>query len=234
MTRERVIEKVRKLLALSNSSNQHEAALAAAHAQRLLAEHNLAMSELEVREEGAGEVAIEVAKTVPKWLASLFATVANGFDCFPIVTTSDSCSRLRFIGVGEDPAVACCTLQYLMQELRRLASAYLRAGEETQGRLPTADRQRVRSSYLLGGAQGVRQALAAQKAQTPTTSTALVPVKDALIKQYREQQIGAIRVQRSRRSTVLSAAFQQGRSDGAALQIRPEASTSVEPLLPGL
>ena len=233
MTRERVIEKVRKLLALSNSSNQHEAALAAAHAQRLLAEHNLSMSELEVQEEGAGEVAIEVAKTVPKWLSSLFATVANGFDCFPIVTTT-SCSRLRFIGVGEDPAVACCTLQYLMQELRRLATAYLRSSEAAQGRLSSADRQRVRTSYLLGGVQGVRQALTAQKAQTPTTSTALVPVKDALIKQYREQQIGAIRLQRTRRSTVLAAAFQQGKNDGAALQIRPEADTGEEPLLPGL
>lgn len=234
MTRERVIEKVRKLLALSSSSNQHEAALAAAHAQRLLAEHNLSMSELELQEEGAGEVAIEVAKTVPKWLASLFATVANGFDCFPIVTTSDSCSRLRFIGVGEDPAVACCTLQFLMQELRRLATVYLRSSEAAQGRLSAADRQRVRTSYLLGGAQGVRQALMAQKAQTPTTSTALVPVKDALIKQYRDQQIGAIRMQRRRRSTVLAAAFQQGKSDGATLQIRPETSTSPEPLLPEL
>jgi len=234
MTRARVIEKVRKLLALSTSSNQHEAALAAAHAQRLLAEHNLTMSELEVREEGAGEVILEVAKTVPKWLSALFATVANGFDCFPIVTSTESCSRLRFIGVGEDPAVACCTLQYLMQELRRLATTYLRASEAAQGRLSASDRQRVRSSYLLGGVQGVRQALAAQKAQTPTTSTALVPVKDALIKQYREQQIGAVRMQRSRRSTVLAAAFQQGKSDGAALQIRPESGTDEEPLLPGL
>lgn len=232
MTRERVIEKVRKLLALSSSNNQHEAALAAAHAQRLLAEHNLSMSELEVQEEGAGEVAIEVAKTVPKWLSSLFATVANGFDCFPIVTTSESCSRLRFIGVGEDPAVACCTLQFLMQELRRLATAYLRSNEAAQGRLSAADRQRVRTSYLLGGAQGVRQALMAQKAQTPTTSTALVPVKDALIKQYREQQIGAIRMQRTRRSTVLAAAFQQGKNDGAALQIRPESGATAETLLP--
>lgn len=220
MTRERVIEKVRKLLALSNSSNEHEAALAAAHAQRLLAEHNLAMSELEVQEEGAGEVVIEVARTVPKWLSSLFATVANGFDCFPIVTTTQSASRLRFIGVGEDPAVAACTLQFLMQELRRLATVYLRGFEAAAGKLPAAERQRVRNSYLLGGVQGVRQALAAQKAQTPTTSTALVPVKDALIRQYREEQVGSVRVQRTRRSTVLSAAFQQGKVDGAALQLR--------------
>ena len=234
MTRARVIEKVRKLLALSSSSNQHEAALAAAHAQRLLAEHNLSMSELEVREEGAGETELQVARTVPKWLSSLFATVANGFDCFPIVTTTDSISRLRFIGVGEDPAVASCTLQFLMKELRRLATLYLRASESGQNWLTATERQRIRTSYLLGGVQGVRQALAAQKARTPTTSTALVPVKDALIKQYREEQIGQVRMQRSRRSTVVSAAFQQGRTDGAALQLRPEPIADPEPLLPGL
>lgn len=231
MTRERVIEKVRKLLALSSSSNEHEAALAAAHAQRLLAEHNLSMSELEVREEGAGEVVVQVARTVPKWLSSLFATVANGFDCFPIVTTTAACSRLRFIGVGEDPAVASCTLQFLMKELRRLATVYVRSTEAGHGRLSATDRQRVRNSYLLGGVQGVRQALATQKAQTPTTSTALVPVKDALIRQYREEQVGQVRMQRTRRSTVLSAAFQQGRTDGAALQMRPVAAGD-EPLLP--
>ena len=220
MTRERVIEKVRKLLALSSSSNEHEAALAAAHVQRLLAEHNLEMSELEAQEEGAGEVELEVARTVPKWLSSLFATVANGFDCFPIVTTTATCSRLRFIGVGEDPEVASYTLQFLMHELRRLATIYLRTAEAATGRLSPADRKRIRHSYLLGGAQGVRHALAAQKAVTPTTSTALVPVKDALIRQYREEQVGELRVQRNRRSTVLSAAFHQGRTDGAALQVR--------------
>lgn len=221
MTRERIIERVRKLLALSNSSNEHEAALAAAHAQRLLAEHNLAMSELEVQDEGAGEVELEVAKTVPKWLSSLFATVANTFDCFPVVTTTHFCSRLRFIGVGEDPGVAACTLQYLMKELRRLASAYLHNLPTCGRKLPSGERERVRTSYLLGGVHGVRQAMNAQKAQTPTTSRALVPVKDALIRQYKEEHLGQLRNRRSRSSTVVSAAFHQGRQDGASLQIKP-------------
>lgn len=226
MTRERIIERVRKLLALSNSSNEHEAALAAAHAQRLLAEHNLAMSELEMQEEGAGEVELQVARTVPKWLSSLFATVANAFDCFPIVTTTPACSRLRFIGVGDDPGVAACTLEYLMKELRRLASLYLRIQDNKAVRLSATSRERVRSSYLLGGVHGVRQAMQAQKAQTPTTSTALVPVKDALIRQYREEHLGQLRTRRSRSSTVLSAAFHQGRQDGASLQIRPALDSS--------
>ena len=42
-----IIEKIKKLLALANSSNEHEAALAASHAQRLLSEHNLAMADIE-------------------------------------------------------------------------------------------------------------------------------------------------------------------------------------------
>ncbi len=230
MTRERIIERVRKLLALSNSSNEHEAALAAAHAQRLLAEHNLAMSELDLQDEGAGEVELKVAKTVPKWLSSLFATVANAFDCFPIVTTTSDCSRLRFIGVGEDPAVASCTVQSLLQALRRLASLSQRSYEARNGRLAASDRQRIRSSYLLGGVHGVRQALAVQKVQTPTTSTALVPVKDALIRQYREENFGQLRTRRSRSSTVYADAFQQGTLDGAQLQLKPATEHTELPL----
>lgn len=218
MTRERVIERVRKLLALAGSSNEHEAALAAAHAQRLLAEHNLAMSELEMREEGAGEAELTVAKTVPKWLSSLFAVVAHAFDCMAVVVAAADAGRLRFIGVGEDPAVAACTLQFLMQELRRLATRYVKAQETSADGLHRATRRRMRDSYLLGGVQGVQQAMAIQKAATPTTAGALVPVKEALIRQYSAQHLGQLRTQRARRSSVLSSAFQQGRQDGADLQ----------------
>jgi hypothetical protein len=179
------------------------------------------MSELEVQEEGAGETELQVARTVLKWLSSLFATVASAFDCFPIVTSTRACSRLRFIGVGEDPAVAACTLQYLIKELRRLASGYLRSLEAGKARLSATERQRIRSSYLLGGVQGVHQALAAQKARTPTTSQALVPVKDALIRQYQVEHLGELKTRRNRSSTVVSAAFHQGRQDGAALQFKP-------------
>ncbi len=224
MTRERVIERVRKLLALSNSSNEHEAALAAAHAQRLLAEHNLAMSELEMREEGAGEAELTVAKTVPKWLSSLFAVVAHTFDCMAVVASSADAGRLRFIGVGEDPAVAACTLQFLMQELRRLATRYLKQQEAVADLLSPATRRRIRDSYLLGGVQGVQQAMALQKAVTPTTAGALVPVKEALIRQYSEQHLGPLRTQRRRRSSVLSSAFHQGKQDGAQLQTRHNGS----------
>jgi hypothetical protein len=70
--------------------------------------------------------------------------------------------------------------------------------------------------------------MTAQKAQTPTTSRALVPVKDALIRQYKEEHIGPLRTRRSRSSTVVSAAFHQGRQDGASLQIKPALENKTE------
>ncbi len=224
MSREKVIERVRKLLALSNSSNEHEAALAAAHAQRLLAEHNLAMSELEAKEEGAGEAELQVAKSVPKWVSSLFATVAQAFDCFAVVSATPTMSRLRFIGVAEDPEVASCTMQYLMAELKRLATSYLRQESSKRQEIEPSERNRIRNSYLLGGVYGVRQAMSAQKAETPTTSMALVPVKEALIRQYQKEKIGAVRTQRRRSSTVMSDAFNRGKRDGAALQMKQTAA----------
>ena len=50
MDHERIIEKVRKLLALSQSDNEHEAAAAAAKAQALLSEYNLSMSDVPAEE----------------------------------------------------------------------------------------------------------------------------------------------------------------------------------------
>src|SRR5690242_18776335 len=48
MSREKVMDKVRKLIALSGSSNVHEAEVAAAAAQRLMLEHKIAESEITV------------------------------------------------------------------------------------------------------------------------------------------------------------------------------------------
>ena len=78
-----IIEKIRKLLALANSSNEHEAALAAAHAQRLLSEHNLAMADVEAkhRPQSADKVETTVAKTLPKWVRNLSGGVCSAFDC---------------------------------------------------------------------------------------------------------------------------------------------------------
>src|ERR1035437_7843019 len=104
-----IIEKIKKLLALANSSNEHEAALAAGHAQRLLAEHNLAMADIEAahKPDKADNVDTVVSKSLPKWVRLLSAGVSSAFDCQAI--HHPATGKMTFIGVGSDVQVAAYT-----------------------------------------------------------------------------------------------------------------------------
>ena len=58
-----IVDKIRKLMALSKSSNEHEAALAAQRCQELLAEHNLSMAEIGAAGESKTQVSGKREKT---------------------------------------------------------------------------------------------------------------------------------------------------------------------------
>ncbi len=213
-----IIEKIRKLLALSNSCNEHEAALAASHAQRLLAEHNLAMADIETtpKPEKADSIETAAAKTLPKWLRHLVAGVSSAFDCQAIHHPANG--KLTFIGVGADVQIAAYTFSYLDRSVRKLCAGYMKqhATDAVSGRR----RELLRQSYYLGAVSTITRMLAAQKQQTPVTAGALVPVKEALIKQAMGE-IGQIRTMHSRRSYINSSAYTQGQSDGQRIGIRP-------------
>jgi hypothetical protein len=211
-----VIEKIRKLLSLANSSNEHEAALAAAHAQRLLSEHNLAMADVEAKQrpQSADTVETAVAKTLPKWVRSLSAGVCSAFDCQAIHHPARG--MMSFIGVGADVQVASYTFTYLDMTVRKLCSGYMK--HFVDDTLSNRNRELMRQSYYLGAVSTINAQLLQQKAQTPVTPGALVPVKEGLIRKAMSE-LGAIRTVRGRRSFVNSHAFSQGQSDGKNVSI---------------
>lgn len=213
-----IIEKIRKLLALSNSSNEHEAALAAAHAQRLLAEHNLAMADIETTRKPDKADTIETAapKTMPKWVRHLTAGVSSAFDCRAIHHPANG--KLTFIGVGADVQIAVYTFSYLDRSLRMLCSSYMK--QHAVGTVTNRHRELMRQSYYLGAVSTINRMLAAQKKETPVTAGALVPIKEGLIKQAMGE-IGNIRTMHSRRSYINSGAYEQGQADGTRLSVRP-------------
>jgi hypothetical protein len=211
-----IIEKIRKLLALSCSCNEHEAALAAAHVQRLLSEHNLAMADIEapVRPERADSIETAAARKLPRWLRHLTAGVSAAFDCQAVHHPAGG--RLTFIGVGADAQVAVYTFTYLERTIRKLCSAYLKL--HAAGVTVPRQRQLLRHSYCLGAASTVTGRLSEQKRQTPVTPGALVPVKEALIRQAMGE-IGPVRTLHSRRSYVDGNAYAQGQADGRQVGI---------------
>jgi hypothetical protein len=211
-----IIGKIRKLLALANSCNEHEAALAASHAQRLLAEHNLAMADIEAatRPDKADRVETAVAKSLPKWLRHLSAGVSAAFDCQAV--HHPATGRLTFIGVGADVQIAAYTFTYLERTVRRLCGTYMK--RHGGSALPVRHRELMRQSYYLGAVATITVRLKEQKAQTPVTTGALVPVKEGLIRQAMSE-IGTIRTMHSRRSYVNSEAYHSGQTDGSQVGI---------------
>ena len=182
---------------------------------RLLAEHNLSMTDLEVKEEGASGDTLDLGtKTADKWTRTLCSIVANSFDCKTIMHTGGRDSaRITFIGCGEDPSVALYTSEYLIMTLKRLARGFVKT------LAPTQDRAANRKSYLLGAVRGIQHQLREAKIQAPVTTMALVPVKDHLIKAFIAETYSNARQMRSRISSVLSGAYEKGRTDGKNLQI---------------
>jgi hypothetical protein len=211
-----IIEKIKKLLALANSSNEHEAALAAGHAQRLLSEHNLAMADIEAahKPDKADKVETAVSKTLSKWLRHLSAGVSTAFDCQAI--HHPATGNMTFIGVGADVQIAAYTFTYLERIVRKLCSTYMR--QYISSSIPNRHRELMRQSYYLGAVSTITARLKEQKAQTPITTGALVPVKEGLIRQAMNE-IGPIRTMHSRKSYVNSDAYNSGQTDGRQVGI---------------
>jgi hypothetical protein len=211
-----IIEKIKKLLALANSNNEHEAALAASHAQRLLSEHNLAMADIESsnRPDKADKVETTVSKTLPKWMRHLSAGVSSAFDCQAI--HHPATGKMTFIGVGADVQIAAYTFAYLDRTVRKLCGTYMKG--HVSGTVANRHRELMRHSYYLGAVSTITTRLQEQKAQTPVTTGALVLVKEGLIRQAMNE-IGNLRTMHSRKSYINSDAYSRGQADGIQVGI---------------
>ena len=211
-----IIEKIKKLLALANSSNEHEAALAASHAQRLLSEHNLAMADIEAahRPDKADRVETAAAKSLPKWMRHLSAGVSSAFDCQAI--HHPAAGKMTFIGVGADVQIAAYTFAYLDRIVRKLCGTYMK--QHVSSTIANRHRELMRQSYYLGAVSTITARLKEQKIKTPITTGTLVPVKEGLIRQAMNE-IGNVRTIQSRRSYINSDAFNRGQTDGGQVGI---------------
>jgi len=113
--------------------------------------------------------------------------------------------------VGADVQIAAYTFTYLNRTVRKLCGVYMKrhAGSSIANR----HRELLRQSYYLGAVSTITARLREQRVQTPVTSSALVPVKEGLIRQAMNE-IGAVRTLHSRRSYINSDAYARGQTDG--------------------
>jgi hypothetical protein len=140
----------------------------------------------------------------------LAAGVAGAFDCQYAHSSQGS---MLFFGVDLDHEIATFTFGYIYRTINRLAAQFM--GKSQQRRLTPKRKKKVRASYCLGCADVVYLRLQMQKARTPLTTSALVPIKEALIKEKCEQY--GVYTSKQKNDDLSSRAFWCGKRDGAGI-----------------
>lgn len=175
---DRVVERIKKLLALTSSQNPNEAALAASKAQELLFRHNLSMAMVEAATEGGN--AAYVADRFDSggwmhWRRRLLAAVARNNFCRGV-----SYQGTREVGIVGEPhnvTVVKHLYAFLVRDIIRLADLGVK-GEHT---LDEEESRAWKRSFYLGAVRTVAQRMAEQRQRDITAdeqSAALVVRKD--------------------------------------------------------
>ena len=168
---EDIILKIKKLLALSDSSNEHESRVAMLKAQELLVKHKLSLKsveEFETEKIKVEENVTEVTFRVAKWKAQLADIIANNFGCYIFFKTY----RVRtivFFGRYEDTTVCKIVLEYAIDcinnSVRKLKNSYRKKHISTKG---------IESDYALGFIEGLDSMFEKQKQKNEEWGLVLV------------------------------------------------------------
>jgi hypothetical protein len=121
MTKEKIADKIKKLLALSKSDNEHEASLALANANKLLMKHNLEMKDLEeidltciVEEE------VMSAGRIMNYKSMMLNAVMGFNNCEILIHSITHGNKIiKAIGKKQNIDVSLSMYEYLMNTMER-------------------------------------------------------------------------------------------------------------------
>ena len=232
MNQDEVKDKIRKLLRLAGSPNEHEAAAAAAKAQELCDLYNLAASQI-----GQGPdhpdpdlASLEISPRKGKregWEQCLFAELAEVCDCTPWISGARRNGRNAgqvYMAVGYPADVAL--LQYLYPFLHQTILRLYRQGLERQkARAPwwnTRQTYHYKRGFTLGATQRIVQRLTeirdARRAQDDDTR-ALVVVKGQQVQQWVERNLKLKPSASRHRASASPAGFAHGRAAADSINL---------------
>ena len=110
-------EKIRKLLALAESPNEHEARAALLKARQLMAEHKLTETELkDVEKQQVKDVRTDItcSKRRDPWIVSLSAIIGENYCCkgYRYRRYGEQTNCIGFIGLEDDVEICVAVFKY--------------------------------------------------------------------------------------------------------------------------
>lgn len=154
---EKIIEKIKKLLNMTqeNGASENEAMVAALRAQKLMAEYNINVADIETSDDSMTIIEESfVCGKGDKWKVRLAAIIAKNFRCKTYLINK---SEVVFYGYESDAKIALNVFKFLFTTGNKLADKYYyeyyKNGENTRG---------VKNTFLLGFCQGINDVLGKQ------------------------------------------------------------------------
>jgi hypothetical protein len=162
MNRDHALAKIKKCMALGRSANPHEAAAAMRQAQKLMAEHGLSDTDVELSD--VTETTCAAALNAPDWEVFLANVVAQAFGCDVLWTATRKWIGHKprrkmaalFIGVGSHPEIAGYAWQVLDRQCSRQRLDHIRQQPKSCKLITLTARG---DAFAVGWVHGVRQHL---------------------------------------------------------------------------
>jgi hypothetical protein len=113
--KELIKDKIRKLLALGSSSNEHEAAVAVSKAEKLMKQYHLSNSDVRFAQE---KIEVERQRAVPEWENQLLSACCFPHNCYVVLTES---GEAIITGRHQNAEVSKLMFGYLKDTIIRLS-----------------------------------------------------------------------------------------------------------------
>lgn len=214
MSEEKIVDKIRKLLALSKSDNPNEAAIALQKATALMEEYQIKNIDLIPEQDVTHSDLEAVTGQHFVWASRLAYSCAKLFDC----TTINYTSQKSFRFVGEEQNILCAN--QLFWHLFRAWKGMCNTDYKND---KPSDRKLYRKSHGLGYASMIWQRVQELTEKrheniVKSTGTDLVVVSDAKLNQYMEENFN-LRKASSRSLTTSSSGYSQGMAAGKKVNL---------------
>ena len=124
MDKQKVLEKIKKCLALGESANEHEAAQAIRQAQILMKKYGISENDVELS--GISEKGVGCAATLPTWHQVLISQCAKAFGAECYARSEWGLREARFFGTGIKPELAAYAYEVLLRQLKKERREYIK------------------------------------------------------------------------------------------------------------
>jgi hypothetical protein len=206
----KVIDKIKKCLALAQSSNPNEAATAFRQAHALMDKYGITERQAAISDITVMEVMGDHKSRIPLWAILLVKTCAYAFQCEVVFKGSKNGCSYSFYGTEQDVDLAA----YAYEQLSRAHQNARKAFEASISHLNSKYKRMELKSFSMGWSRAVSKSIsdfAAQFRETP---------QFALIHEAIQQQVQVKSKKISAPAKMTQNGYSAGRTEGAKVSIR--------------